>query len=247
MNAMNAMNQTVASQKSRVESRRAFTLIELLVVIAVIAIIAAFLVPLGAAVKRHSLINRAQAELAQLETAIDRYHAAYGFYPPSTTNYLTGQLYYELEGTTYDSTNNLFTTLDGGQILTAANVNNAFSVGGFMNCNKPAAVEDSTKARNFLPDLKPGQFGIVTNNGVGVYVILTAVGGPDPLYQPIGASGVNPWRYNSSSPTNNPGAYDLWIQLSIGSTFSNANNFINPHKYLICNWRKQPQINSPLP
>jgi hypothetical protein len=47
---------------------------------------------------------------------------------------------------------------------------------------------------------------------------------------------VNPWRYNSSNPTNNPGSYDLWIQLSIGGT-----------KYLICNWSSQPQKNMPLP
>ena len=26
---------------------------------------------------------------------------------------------------------------------------------------------------------------------------------------------LNPWRYNSSNPTNNPGSYDLWIQLVI--------------------------------
>jgi hypothetical protein len=53
----------------------------------------------------------------------------------------------------------------------------------------------------------------------------------------MGVPGVNPWRYNSSSPTNNPGAYDLWIQIVITPGQTN----------LICNWRKQPQINNPLP
>ena len=47
---------------------------------------------------------------------------------------------------------------------------------------------------------------------------------------------MNPWRYNSSSPTNNPGSYDLWVQLSIGGKTN-----------LICNWSKQVQINNPLP
>jgi hypothetical protein len=47
---------------------------------------------------------------------------------------------------------------------------------------------------------------------------------------------LNPWRYNSSSPTNNPGSYELWIQLRIGGQTN-----------LICNWTKQVQINSPLP
>jgi len=48
---------------------------------------------------------------------------------------------------------------------------------------------------------------------------------------------VNPWRYNSSNPTNNPGSYELWIQLVFAPGKSN----------LICNWTKQVQINSPLP
>jgi hypothetical protein len=47
---------------------------------------------------------------------------------------------------------------------------------------------------------------------------------------------VNPWRYNSSNPTNNPGSYDLWVQLSIAGKTN-----------LICNWSKQVQIGSSLP
>ncbi len=47
---------------------------------------------------------------------------------------------------------------------------------------------------------------------------------------------MNPWRYNSANPTNNPGSYDLYIQLRIAAK-----------NYLICNWSKQVQINNPLP
>ena len=90
-------------------------------------------------------------------------------------------------------------------------------------------------AKDFLPDLKLNQYGIVTNyavgSGVGVTVLLCAVGGPDSTYQPLGAANVNPWRYVSSNPTNNPGSYDLWIQLSISGQTN-----------LICNWSKQVQI-----
>ena len=46
---------------------------------------------------------------------------------------------------------------------------------------------------------------------------------------------LNPWRYVCPG-TNNPGSYDLWIQLSIAG----KNN-------LICNWSEQVQIGSPLP
>jgi hypothetical protein len=51
----------------------------------------------------------------------------------------------------------------------------------------------------------------------------------------LGQEDLNPWRYNSSNPTNNPGSYDLWIQLVIGGKSN-----------LICNWSKQVLINSPV-
>src|SRR5581483_6096855 len=79
----------------------AFTLIELLVVISIIAILAAFIVPVASGVARTQKISRARGEMAQLETAIDRYHEERGYYPPDNPgNPLTNQLYYELTGTT---------------------------------------------------------------------------------------------------------------------------------------------------
>ena len=109
-----------------------------------------------------------------------------------------------------------------------------------MNCNKPGSGEDAPAAQNFLPGLKPGQITIFTNTSAPnnpVKLIITSVGGPDATYLPLGtgAVGINPWRYNSSNPTNNPGAYDLWVQLSIGGKTN-----------LVCNWNKQVQYNSPL-
>jgi prepilin-type N-terminal cleavage/methylation domain-containing protein len=239
-----ATNQIDGSQCAA--HRRAFTLIELLTVIAVIGILAALLFPAFSAVKRHALINHATAEMGQLETAIDRYKAAYGFYPPGSTNIINNipisQLYYELEGITNTGTAAIpqYQTLDlNPMTLTPAQVSNAFGVSGFINSTKPGAGEDAPAARNFLPDLKPKQIGVVTNppNGITVVnVLLTSVGGPDQSYQPLNAQDLNPWRYNSSNPTNNPGTYDLWVQLSIGNK-----------KYLICNWSKQVQINNALP
>jgi prepilin-type N-terminal cleavage/methylation domain-containing protein len=238
---MNALKKNAGSREPEAGNRQAFTLIELLVVIAVIAVIAAFLVVAGSAVKRKAIINRAQAELAQLETAIDRYHAAYGFYPPDSTNMVNNvpinQLYYELEGTIYDSTNLLFTTLDGRMKISAADATTAFGIGGFMNCTKPGAGEETRAAQTFLPDLKPNQIASVPVGPVSITNLVTSVGGPLPTYQPLGIPDANPWRYVSSSPQNNPGSYDLWVQIVIkpGQTI------------LICNWKKQPQLNSPLP
>jgi prepilin-type N-terminal cleavage/methylation domain-containing protein len=217
----------------QVPSRRAFTLIELLVVIAIMATLAALLLPVMGAVKKHQYIYNTQAEMAQLETAIDRYKAAYGFYPPdhpgSLTNALVNQLYYELVGTVYNPTNTTpdYTTLDGSAKIKVTDVNLTFGVGGFMNCTNLGTGEDASAARNFLPELKPGQIG---TNSVGVTLLIGSVGGPDANYKPLDQQDVNPWRYNSSNPTNNPGSYELWIQLSIGRQTN-----------LICNWTKQVQ------
>ncbi len=72
---------------SRVTSHvSAFTLLELLTVIGIIVVIAALLLPVGSIVKQRAVIRATQAQMAQLETAIDRYKSAYGFYPPCNTN-----------------------------------------------------------------------------------------------------------------------------------------------------------------
>jgi prepilin-type N-terminal cleavage/methylation domain-containing protein len=240
----------LGTRVTRPSDASAFTLIELLTVIAIMGVLAALILPVAGAVKKHQYLYNAQAEMEKVATAIDRYKAAYGFYPPSppipptagTPSTLVNQLYYELTGTTNIGTpaSPNYQSLDGSPpTLTAAQVQSAFGVGGFMNCSKAASGEDASTARDFLPDLKPKQvWPLYTNYSVGVNLLICSVGGPDPNYQPMGpgTQDLNPWRYNSSSPTNNPGSYDLWIQLSIGGKTN-----------LICNWTKQVQINSPLP
>ncbi len=89
---------------------RAFTLVELLIVIGVIAILAAMSFPIMGAIKRSEILHRAQAELGQVETAIESYKTKLGYYPPdnvppqaawsTTANWPVNQLYYELLGTT---------------------------------------------------------------------------------------------------------------------------------------------------
>ena len=228
-----------------------FTLIELLVVISIIAVLAALILPVAAQVKRQALLHSAQAEMSQIETAIERYKSVYGFYPPDSTvtmsNTPINQLYYELVGTTNiaaPGANPDYQVLgDPGQILTGGpggQVSQVFSVSGFMNCDKPGADESAAHAQNFLPDLKPRQIQENLTNSlaptVGFTMLVSSSGGPDPGYQPLNVLDANPWRYHSSNPTNNPASYDLYVQLRIaGKT------------YLICNWNKQVQINNPLP
>lgn len=242
-----ATPQADSRHVSRVTRRlAAFTLIELLTVMTIIGVLAAFLFPVVGGIKRQQYIRNAQAEMEQLETAIDRYKAAYGFYPPDNqhnpANPLVNQLYFELLGTTNTGGSSpVFQSLDDPTIqLPQSAVTNIFGVSGFMNCSKTGSAEDVRAAQNFLPGLKPNQISSYTNSSDthSFKILITAVGGPDTTYLPLGAGaiGINPWRYNSSNPTNNPGAYDLWVQLSIGGKTN-----------LICNWNNKVQFNSPLP
>jgi prepilin-type N-terminal cleavage/methylation domain-containing protein len=222
----------------------AFTLIELLVVMAVIGAVAGMLLGVAGAVKKKQRIYNTQAEMAKLETAIERYKAAYGVYPPDnhrneTNSAMLNPLYYELVGTVYDPVKLTYTTLDGTPPVLGTNyVITAFGLGGFVNCTRPGSGEDAAAARSFLSDLKPKQIYNFTNETtgpLGINLLVGSVGGPDANYKPLGQEDLNPWRYNSSNPTNNPGSYDLWIQLVIGGKSN-----------LICNWSKQVLINSPV-
>jgi hypothetical protein len=88
-------------------------------------------------------------------------------------------------------------------------------------------------AVNFLKgSLRPEQVAILPS---GAKVIVTALHWPEgQAYHPIPGAGfktVNPWRYNSSNPTNNPGSYDLWVDVIIDGK---TNRFGN--------WSKEPML-----
>jgi prepilin-type N-terminal cleavage/methylation domain-containing protein len=232
----------------------AFTLIELLVVISIIALLAAFTIPVYHTVARKKILDRTRGEMEQVATAIDSYKTAYGFYPPSNNsnlkydqanpatwdNAMYTPLYFELLGTT--NNNGTYFTLDGSASILvsalAATATSPLGVSGFINCSKSGGGEDAPAARNFLPGLTPKRIGLGITNNIDpahpVALLLAAVGGPDPSYQPLGP-GLNPWRYVSPG-INNPNSYDLWVQLVISGRTN-----------LICNWSKNVQLNSPLP
>jgi prepilin-type N-terminal cleavage/methylation domain-containing protein len=214
----------------------AFTLVELLTVIAIIAALAAFIFPVMSVIEKNKFITRSRAEMSQVAGAIDSYKDAWGFYPPDNPgNPLLNQLYYELVGTTNTlSSPATFQTLDGSSTVTSGTLTSTFGgVSAFVNCSKLGAGEQAAGGRNFLHEYRQNQTAPYNNN---VTLLVASVGGPDPNYQPLGPPDLNPWRYISSNPTNNPGSYDLWVQLSISGK-----------KYLVCNWNNQAQINNPLP
>jgi prepilin-type N-terminal cleavage/methylation domain-containing protein len=228
------MNNSTHHLRSR---RTAFTLIELLVVIAVIGILAALIFPITGALKKKKMITVAQAELAQVETAIDDYKAKYGTYPPDNPNptlpgFLINQLFFELKGTVL--TNGAYQTLDGSGQIPTVQVTAIFgaNVTGFVNTSTSAkGNDDKAAAVNFLKDLKPTQSGALTAGSL-IKVLTCSVlwdqNYPVPAGDPLG---MNPWRYISTNPTNNPASYDLWVDLLISGKTNR-----------ISNWSKQPQV-----
>jgi prepilin-type N-terminal cleavage/methylation domain-containing protein len=218
-----------------------FTLIELLVVISIIGVLAGLTFPVLKSLKGVQQKRVARAELEVIQTALDNYKAKYGTYPPgNAASALVPQLYYELSGVRFNSSSQIFTTLDGRYVISKADVQNAYGVDGIVNCSVGSG-DDDKQAKNFLIKFNEAkQSATVTNDSFGKKVypttaIITSVGGPDPAYQPLGGEDLNPIRYQYPG-VRNPGSYDLWIQLKISGKTN-----------LICNWSRQVTINSPLP
>jgi len=216
-------------------STPAFTLIELLVVIAVIAILASLVIPVSGAVRAAGTKRRAMAELTQVETLIESYKEKLGHYPPDNPgNPLLNQLYYELMGTTNDAGTRSYITLDGSASVPVGGVSALFGpkVSGFVNSTAGGGGDEAGGATRFIKGLKPGQIASPNGPAKGP-VLLVGVPwqkGPPPFdVPPLTGTNLNPWRYNTSTPTNNPNTYDLWLDVVIGGK-----------PFRICNWNKQP-------
>jgi prepilin-type N-terminal cleavage/methylation domain-containing protein len=220
--------------KQLVTRIRAFTLIELLVVISIIALLAAMIVPLAHTMAVTQRKKRVQGTLSQMEIVIEKYKAVRGHYPPDNPND-PGRppLFYELTGTVYEeSPPQTFYRLNGIESIRQANVANNFGVGGFVNAAHVSSRTNlaqirEAEVRDFFPDIKPGQY--LTNAG-GVAFLGVPVEGPDELTSPDGRK-VSLWHYNSSSPTNNPESFDLWMDLSLKGKIIR-----------ICNWNDDPVV-----
>jgi len=220
----------------------AFTLIELLVVIAIIGILAALIFPAAGMIKKGAIIKKTQTELDQVKSAIELYKEKLGTYPPDNPGKPAfNQLYYELLGTEtqQDRGDSFFRTLDQNTRIRVRDVSIAFAggVNSFANSTKGSS-DEARPAKNFLKSLKPGQSVSGQTNNVEVRLLACSVQWGKNLPSPVPGfvpteSGVlpNPWRYNSSNPTNSPGSYDLWVDVVIAGKTNR-----------ISNWSRQPQL-----
>ena len=222
---------------ARARAGIAFTLIELLVVIAIIGLLAGLIFPVTRAVKVKAVKTRAQAELGALVLAIEAYKDKLGHYPPDSPKSpyypRVHQLYFELVGTTYTNVNGTWTyvTRDGSARIAASTIPTVFGEGvtGLINCTRTANADDAPAAKSFVGPLKSTQSAEIEPD---IRVLTCPVQWPaDHDFQPIPSRpGLNPWRYISTNPTNNPGAFDLWVDVTAGGKI-----------FRISNWSKEPQ------
>jgi hypothetical protein len=86
-------------------------------------------------------------------------------------------------------------------------------------------------AQKYLRDLKPPQIGDLENGKVKILVGSvgwdSSVGQPVPTLPggPATVPKLNPFRYISTNPTNNPKSFDLWIDIIVQGKTNR-----------ICNW-----------
>jgi prepilin-type N-terminal cleavage/methylation domain-containing protein len=219
--------------------RQAFSLIELLTVISIIGILLAIGVGASGIAGRKMRESRLRAELNAYATAIESYKAAFGHYPPdnnrngTNVNPAVNQLYYELVGTISTNRGQSYRTADRQTWTDTETFQQTFNVQGIVN----SVQWPTTRPRSFLPSVKQEQRKEVklSHQANAVEILVTAVDWPtkwanNPAFSPPydkdpKLKGVNPWRYVSTHPTNNPEGFDLWAEFVVGNQWRVIGNW----------------------
>ncbi len=203
---------------------RAFTLIELLVVISIIAALAALTLTVLPGTKTWRVRRAVEAQMQQLELAIQNYKDTRGYYPPSNPrSSSTNVLFYELVGAQEEQSGKFVVmgrtnTIFNGQIaqlygdLNRRRILNSASPDAPPNYNDPDA---NTGSRSFHAEIKDNQTKTTADG-----ITLLAVPAP-------GTNGdFNVWNYVAPG-IHNPERFDLWTVVKLGKKTN-----------LIANWKE---------
>jgi hypothetical protein len=158
-----------------------------------------------------------RTQRAGLVKAIEAYKTQFGAYPPDhvlqqqplVVDPVTNSLLYELAGVIYTSTNNQF-QVAGLESADANFVKQFLQCKSFKNCGETEAQVKHFLSHDELPTWQfhddPDVFGL------GVPLDTTEADA-EALWAFY--AGISPWRYVSTSPTNNPGRFDLWVEFKV--------------------------------
>lgn len=214
---------------------------ELLVVISIIGVLATLVIPAGYKIMENAKINKAKTELKQVEGMINQYKLQFGYYPPDhPADPKLNSLYFELIGVTNTTPGqatpalNMFQTLDGAAEISADFCQNNFGAGSILNCAKANGDDVGKPAVTFLKNLKPNQYYAISTNlprDTTVRILVCTVQWPEKYGNVLpGIPLVNPWRYVVNGATNNPGSYDLWVDIISNGKSNRISNWDDKHR-----------------
>ena len=209
-----------------------FTLVEMLVVISIIATLAAMTAVAAKTITEKRTIKLVEAQMRQIESAVVDYKTKLGFYPPDNGNQgnatwtALSPLFYELTGTVTVPRGGIptgdYSSVLGNDTITAGALQGVFGRKGLANSSEQTR-------KNFFPSMLPFHFKEVTVGLENVKLLVVPAKGRESFSGPADKE-INPWRYNSSSPTNNTGSFDLWAELK----FQNRT-------VIVGNWKRRQQ------
>jgi hypothetical protein len=173
-----------------------------------------------------TVCEEVRAERGKLVSAIEAYKAHYGAYPPDhvlsrqplVVDPVTNTLLYELVGVVYNSTNKMF-QVAGREPAEEKYVKEFFQVEGFKNWG-----DTPDKITKFLK-MEPVP-ALQLHDDPDVFAVGFQITSEQIAPEVFWEFQTSPWRYVSTAPTNNPGKFDLWIELKA-----------RKHEIMIGNWK----------
>jgi prepilin-type N-terminal cleavage/methylation domain-containing protein len=222
-------------EKGLNSSLAGFTLIELLTVISIIGMLAAIGASMTTTAIQKGRESRIKSEHAALVTAIDLYQQDFNQYPPDNAvnglnvNPGVNQLYYELVGCISSNQGRVYFTTDRKEVIRTEAILSTFNTQGFIHSEE----NPSIPKKNYIVGFTPKAIRQIKDSpDIDVLAVAidwkTKPGFPAAPLNGVADSKylmVNPWRYVSTHPTNNPTSYDLWAEYPAGKELKRIGNW----------------------